>query len=463
MAATLLWSALCLATSLLVPGKALSAAVEVDARSAHRAVWKVYGAGKVGTAFAIGDRHFVTAAHVIKGFADHGATEVFLDRRGSNDSRRLRVNYGHVALTLIQDIALFTTKERVDRYFALATGDTMEGETGLRAMGYPRGRPLESMRQTAPIPFHDEVWYEIPVDREVEGGGFSGGPFFDAHGKVVGMLTHAGGNMVAAVKVGVVRKFLDGDLPRTACRDHPSVSDCIERATRQARELAEAGDRVAHYQLGRYSGHLDKDSAMLRRAAENGFILAQNSLGSSLKDSERWAEAARWFRRSAQQGHPVGLYQLGLAHYRGRGVTRDHARAFELTLRAARSGHAIAEYGVGLSYQRGEGTARDVAKARRWFQRAAENGVDEAREKLKALSAAPTDGAFESVTVMWALKRSNVRTGPGTNFAKIGLLEMGDRVRVVERTGDWFRLTPQPGQTERYVYAPLLSQANTGM
>ena len=436
--------------------------MEVDGRSAHRAVWKVYGAGKVGTAFAIGERHFVTAAHVIKGFADHGATEVFINRHGSNDSRRLRVNYGHVAVALAQDIALFTTKETVDHYFALAHVADIESATGLRVMGYPRGLPLETMRQTAPIPFQDEVWFEIPVDRKGEGG-FSGGPFFNEEGKVVGMLTHGAGNMESAVNVAVIRKFLDGDLPWTACRDHPSVAACIEWATRQARELAEAGDRVAQYQLGRYSGHLDKDTAMLRRAAENGFVPAQNSLGFSLKDSERWADAARWFRRSARQGHPVGLYQLGLAHFRGRGVTRDHARAFELTLRAAHSGHASAEYGVGLSYQRGEGTARDVAKARQWFQRAAENGVDEAREKLKALSAAPTDGAFEPVTVMWAIKRSNVRTGPGTSYAKVGLLEIGDRVRVVERTGDWFRLAPQPGQPERYVYAPLLRETKPGM
>ena len=68
-------------------------------------------------------------------------------------------------------------------------------------------------------------------------------------------------------------------------------------------------------------------------------------------------------------------YQLGLAHYRGRGVARDRGRAFELILRAAHSGDASAEYSVGLLYQRGHGTARDVAKARRWFQRATDKGL----------------------------------------------------------------------------------------
>ena len=52
--ATVLWSALCVAVALLTLSPALAEAVEVDARSAHRAVWKVYGAGKSGTAFAIG-------------------------------------------------------------------------------------------------------------------------------------------------------------------------------------------------------------------------------------------------------------------------------------------------------------------------------------------------------------------------------------------------------------------------
>ena len=76
--ATVLCSALCAAVVLLGADRALAAAVEVDARSAHRAVWKVYGGGKSGTAFPIGDRHFLTCAHVIKGFADHGAKNVFL-------------------------------------------------------------------------------------------------------------------------------------------------------------------------------------------------------------------------------------------------------------------------------------------------------------------------------------------------------------------------------------------------
>ena len=384
-----LWSALCVAVALLVPGPAVAEAVEADARSAHRAVWKVYGAGKTGTAFAIGDHHFVTCAHVIKDFSDHGAKEVFINQHASEDNRTLRVNYGHVALTLVQDIALFTTKETVGHSFALAPDGVIKDETGLRAMGHPAGLPVETLRQTDPITFQDEFRLMVPADK-VSRGGLSGAPLFGDDGKVVGMHCQGSDNMLIAVKVEHLRRFLAGDLAWTACRDYPSVAACIERATTQARELAETGDRVAQYQLGRDDGHLDKDAAMLRRAAEGGFASAQSSMGMRLKERKQWTEAARWFSRSAEQGLSSGQTELALLLYRGQGVPRNRVRAFELMLEAARSGDMIAQYNVGVLYQRGAGTARDVAKARRWLQRAADKGVEDARERLRSLSIART-------------------------------------------------------------------------
>ena len=452
-----LWGVLSVAIALLAPNAALAEAVQVDARSAHRAVWKVYGAGKSGTAFAIGDHHFLTCAHVIKDFSDHGATEVFINQHGSKESRTLRVNYGHVALTLVHDIALFTTKETVDHYFTLAQGDAMEGDTGLRAMGYPLGLQMETLRQTDPITFQDEFQLTVSADK-VTRGGLSGAPLFADDGKVVGMHCQGSDNVQIAVKVEHPRRFLDGDLAWTACGDYPSVAACIEQATTQARELAEAGDRLAQYQLGRDDGYLDKDLAMLRRAAEGGFASAQFSMGMRMKERDQWAEAAGWFSRSAGQGDPLSRYQLGLAHYRGRGVTRDRMRAFELIYHAARSGYVIAEYGVGLMYERGAGTMRDLAKARRWLQRAADKGDEDAREKLKSL---PTDSPGDSIetgTVMRAVKRSNVRDGPGKSYAKVDILEVGEAVRVIERTGNWFKQQPKRGQPERFVFGPLLSE-----
>ena len=202
-----------------------------------------------------------------------------------------------------------------------------------------RGGIFERMKQTEPITYQDELWYEVPIDKEVQGG-FSGAPMFDENGSVVGMLSDSSGNMVSAIKVEVISRFLDGDLPFTVCRDHPSVAICIEQATRQAEEMAEDGNRTAQYHLGD-DDYLSADASMLRRAAEGGFAPAQLAMGFRLKESKQWAEAARWFSLSAEQGHPQGMSQLALLHYYGHGVARDSKRAFHLMLRSARSGNRL--------------------------------------------------------------------------------------------------------------------------
>ena len=56
--------------------------------------------------------------------------------------------------------------------------------------------------------------------------------------------------------------------------------------------------------------------------------------------------------------------------------------------------------------------------------------------------------------VMRAAKRSNVRSGPGTEHDKVGLLEVGDEVRVTGEAGGWLRIETPRG--EAFVYASLL-------
>ena len=67
------------------------------------------------------------------------------------------------------------------------------------------------------------------------------------------------------------------------------------------------------------------------------------------------------------------------------------------------------------------------------------------------------DATYVPSKAMWAAKRSNVRAGPGTSYRKVGLLEVGEEVRVTAKTGNWYQLVPQAGQSRRFVYAPLLT------
>ena len=43
-------------------------------------------------------------------------------------------------------------------------------------------------------------------------------------------------------------------------------------------------------------------------------------------DQDR-AEAVRWYRRAAEQGHPAAQYELGSAYFNGYGVEQDAVNA----------------------------------------------------------------------------------------------------------------------------------------
>ena len=71
-------------------------------------------------------------------------------------------------------------------------------------------------------------------------------------------------------------------------------------------------------------------------------------------------------------------------------------------------------------------------------------------------ASAQSTKTYAAPKTMWAAKRANVRVGPSTNHAKVGLLEVGERVSVVARTGNWYQLR---GYARRFVYAPLLNES----
>ena len=129
--------------------------------------------------------------------------------------------------------------------------------------------------------------------------------------------------------------------------------------------------------------------------------------------------------------------------------------------RSARAGETGAQYNVGVYFLWGVGTPVDRELGKDWLEKAATKGDEDARtllDKMESQSGSTTDGASEPATVMWAIKQSNVRAGPGTSYANVDLLEVGQAVRVIERIGDWFKLEPQSAQPERFVYAPLLTE-----
>ena len=147
---------------------------------------------------------------------------------------------------------------------------------------------------------------------------------------------------------------------------------------------------------------LDKDKRVtaLRKArlayddaAKRGYVSALNNLAVLYENSEgaefSQEQAAELFKKAAQQGHALAMYNLAM-HYRDGTypIKRDLAQAAEWFALSAESGlvSAMVEYGRMLAA--GQGLRNNAANPRRaveWFQRAANSGSTRAKLELAAL------------------------------------------------------------------------------
>ncbi len=102
-----------------------------------------------------------------------------------------------------------------------------------------------------------------------------------------------------------------------------------------------------------------------------------------------YVEAAKWFRRAAEQGHPAAQYSFGLRYLFGQGVAKDPQAAIYWLQRSAEQGFAAAEFSLGLRFYWGQGVRKDLQQARDWFEKAARQGHAKAKRYLTELQAQP--------------------------------------------------------------------------
>lgn len=155
-----------------------------------------------------------------------------------------------------------------------------------------------------------------------------------------------------------------------------------------------------------------------RKAAEQGFDIAQHSLGKcyyfGYGVDEDKVKAVKWYRKAAEQGNDDAKTNLGWCYYCGFGVSENVQKAEELLLDAAnednnlamlRLGHIrtdegnvpraidwykkAAEHGrsyanvcIGEIYRNGNGVKQNYAKAYDYFKKAANDGEKDAQNYL---------------------------------------------------------------------------------
>jgi TPR repeat protein len=83
------------------------------------------------------------------------------------------------------------------------------------------------------------------------------------------------------------------------------------------------------------------------------------------------AEAVTWIRKAAEQGFALAQNTLGARYQTGKGVAQDHAEAVKWFRKAAEQGNADAQNNLGAIYGEGQGVPRDLIRAYTWFSLAA--------------------------------------------------------------------------------------------
>jgi TPR repeat protein len=87
--------------------------------------------------------------------------------------------------------------------------------------------------------------------------------------------------------------------------------------------------------------------------------------------SNDYAEAERWIRLAADQGHPNALALLGEMYSKGRGAPQDYVEALKWHRLAAEQGDPLGQFNLGVAYAEGHGVSQDYVYAYVWSNLAA--------------------------------------------------------------------------------------------
>lgn len=349
-------------TVLLVGLPSLTQARSLPLEEAHLAVWSIhniepgdkYSSNRhsSGTTFAIElgsssrTRYFLSNAHVLYNILKKGASLQDLTLSQKDGLRTLKVAK-ILSVSGIYDLALVETTQSVRDFLNLADSFSPQNSTHT-IIGYHR-RSLARARQTAASKYADIHSFSFSVNRP-KLGGFSGGPVLDQDGRVVGIFHSSARNMIYAVELEHVMNFIGNFFRNGAtCSQPRSLHSCLARDSEEVKTLAQEGDPLAQYQVGRR-----KSPYILGRELD---LVVQ-----ALKES-------------ADSRFPPSKYELATRYYKGdQGFVQNDNLAFGEYLASAELGYAPAQDFVAQLYIHGIGTRRNLAESLRWFQEAANQG-----------------------------------------------------------------------------------------
>lgn len=156
--------------------------------------------------------------------------------------------------------------------------------------------------------------------------------------------------------------------------------------------------------------------------------------GSGNGIAKNLTEAAKWYRRAADQGHAKAQAMLGVLFSSGQGVPQSQTEAIKWWQRAADQGDADARFNLGMAYWKGDGVTQDFDKAAALFRSMAPAGSTYARSVLGTRSLPPSQNAPASPPAqsarLEAPRNTNTRypdpSSPGAFARYLSAAQAGD-------------------------------------
>lgn len=126
-----------------------------------------------------------------------------------------------------------------------------------------------------------------------------------------------------------------------------------------------------------------------RKMATEGNGDAQYALGVAYFKGEgvtrNLSDSMKWFEQAANSGNVQAMFNLGAAYWEGNGTRQSYAEAVEWWEKSAAGGQSAAQYNLGLAYYLGKGAEQDLDQALKWIRESAKNNHSGAQKVLDVI------------------------------------------------------------------------------
>ena len=260
-------------------------------------------------------------------------------------------------------------------------------------------------------------------------------------------LAAAGGNIRAREKLANLEILArnakteedksGSDAGNAKAPEHPAHSEPAagNARTEEGQSTADAGNVKASER----PANPEPAAVNACRAEEGGHAPEAGSAGTHGKPAHQDTAADNSVketgRTSTETINAEALYQKAEKYYYGIGVRQDYADAAKFYRKAAEQGHAKAQNSLGYMYSFGQGVPQDNNEAQKWYRLAAAGGIAIAKERLDRLQAA-ADRAAPTGT-----EHSTAGTGSADELYRKGrMYYYGQGVRQdYEEAAKWYR------------------------